>query len=109
MTINHATIAQNGIIRPTNVEVDLDRLSENFAKIAEHVSPAKMMAILKANAYGHGMIPVAHHLVSLGVDYLGVAVLEEGLLAARSRESTRQFWSWEASSVIKCPCSLKTI
>jgi len=78
--INHPTISQNGVIRPTNVEVDLDRLTENYKAIAGHVSGARIMAILKANAYGHGMVPVAHHLVSIGVDYLAVAVLEEGIL-----------------------------
>jgi alanine racemase len=82
--INHPTITQNGVIRPTNVEVDLDRLTENYRVIAGHVSGAKVMAILKANAYGHGMVAVAHHLVSIGVDYLGVAVLEEGILLRES-------------------------
>jgi alanine racemase len=82
--INHPTISQNGVIRPTNVEVDLDRLTENYKAIAGHVSGARIMAILKANAYGHGMVPVAHHLVSIGVDYLGVAVLEEGILLRES-------------------------
>ena len=38
------------------------------------------MPILKANAYGHGLVEVARHLVSLGAPYLGVAFLEEGIL-----------------------------
>ena len=84
MTINHPTISQNGVVRPTNVEIDLDRLTQNYEAIAWSVSPAKVMVILKANAYGHGMVPVAHHLVSIGADYLGVAVLEEGILLRES-------------------------
>jgi alanine racemase len=36
--------------------------------------------VLKANAYGHGMVEVARHVVAWGADYLGVAVLEEGIL-----------------------------
>jgi alanine racemase len=84
MTINHSTISQNGVIRPTNVEVNLDRLTQNYNAIAEYVNPAKIMVILKANAYGHGMVQIAHHLVSIGVDYLGVAVLEEGILLRES-------------------------
>jgi alanine racemase len=84
MAINHPTISQNGVIRPTNVEVNLDRLTQNYEAIAQYVSPAKVMVILKANAYGHGMVHVAHHLVSIGVDYLGVAVLEEGILLRES-------------------------
>lgn len=38
------------------------------------------MAILKANAYGHGLVDVARHLTDVGIDYLGVAFLEEGIL-----------------------------
>ncbi len=67
------------MIRPTNVEVDLDRLAKNYCAIADSVAPAKVMAILKANAYGHGLVPVARHLESLGADYFGVALLEEGV------------------------------
>jgi alanine racemase len=84
MTFNAATISQNGVMRPTNVEIHLDRFTENYERIARHVHPAKMMVILKANAYGHGLVPIAHHAVSIGADYLGVAVLEEGILLRES-------------------------
>jgi alanine racemase len=78
--INSPTITTNGLVRPTLVEVDLDRLTENFIQIRQRVAPAKIMPILKANAYGHGLVEIAHHMQSLGADYLGVAVLEEGIL-----------------------------
>jgi alanine racemase len=78
--INHATITTNGIVRPTVVEVNLQRLSENLRAIRQKVAPAKVMAILKANAYGHGLVEVARHMVSIGADYMGVAFLEEGIL-----------------------------
>ena len=78
--INHPTISTNGVVRPTLVEVDLTRLAENFHAIREHVAPAKVMPILKANAYGHGLVQVARVMETLGADYLGVAVLEEGIL-----------------------------
>lgn len=78
--INQATITTNGIVRPTFVEVDLDRLTHNFQAIKAHVDPAQIMVILKANAYGHGLVETARHLVSVGADYLGVAFLEEGIL-----------------------------
>jgi alanine racemase len=78
--INYPTITTNGVVRPTLVEVDLRRLAENFRKIQAKVAPAKMMPILKANAYGHGLVKVASLMQSLGADYLGVAVLEEGIL-----------------------------
>ncbi len=80
MQLNHPTISTNEIVRPTLVEVNLERLSENFRAIQEHVSPARVMAVLKANAYGHGLVEVARWMETLGVDYLGVAVVEEGIL-----------------------------
>lgn len=78
--INAPTISTNGLVRPTLVEVDLTRLTENYHSIRNKVAPAKVMPILKANAYGHGLVEVAQHMEKLGVDYLGVAVLEEGIL-----------------------------
>ena len=84
MRINQSTISENGIVRPTNVEVYLDRLSENFRAIEQAVAPAGVMVILKANAYGHGLVPVARHMVTLGAAYLGVAFLEEGILLRES-------------------------
>jgi alanine racemase len=78
--INSPTITTNGIIRPTLVEVDLTRLAENFRAIKKKVAPARMMPILKANAYGHGLVRVAKLMEALEADYLGVAVLEEGIL-----------------------------
>ena len=78
--INQPTITSNELVRPTMVKVNLDRMSENLREIRTQVAPAKVMAILKANAYGHGLVEIAHHMVSQGVDYLGVAVVEEGIL-----------------------------
>ena len=65
--------------RPTHVEVDLARLTANYHAIKTAVFPAKVMAVIKANAYGHGMIDVARHMQALGAPYLGVAILEEGV------------------------------
>lgn len=78
--INHATISTNGVVRPTLVEVNLDRLEENYRAIHKQVAPAQVMPILKANAYGHGMVEVAQKMVSLGAKTFGVAVLEEAIL-----------------------------
>ncbi len=79
-SINEPTISTNEIVRPTLVEVDLSRLAGNFQAIKQHVAPAKVMPILKANAYGHGLLRVAQLMEELEADYLGVAVLEEGIL-----------------------------
>jgi alanine racemase len=79
-SINDPTISANEVVRPTLVEVDLKRLTDNFHAIRQHVAPARVMPILKANAYGHGLVRVAQLMESLGADYIGVAVLEEGIL-----------------------------
>ncbi len=73
-----------GLMRPTQVVVDLDALAANFLAIRQRVAPAKVMPILKANAYGHGLVPVARLMAALGADYLGVAVLEEGILLRKA-------------------------
>jgi alanine racemase len=78
MQINQPTISSTGDSRPTFVEVNLNRLDENLKAIRQVVHPSKIMLILKANAYGHGMIDVALYMAEK-VDYLGVAVLEEGI------------------------------
>jgi alanine racemase len=80
MPINAPTISPNEVVRPTLVEVDLQRLADNFNAIRSYVAPSKVMPILKANAYGHGLLRIAQLMESLGADYIGVAVLEEGIL-----------------------------
>ncbi|HCN28300.1 MAG TPA: alanine racemase [Verrucomicrobiales bacterium] len=71
--------AENDSIRPTHVEVDLSALRENLAAIRVRAGAAKVMAVVKANAYGHGLVEVARHMEKCGADCLGVALLEEGL------------------------------
>lgn len=75
-------------VRPTHVEVDLDQLAQNLTAIRRHVGSSRVMTILKANAYGHGLVPVARHMVTCGADYLGVAFLEEGILLRREGIAT---------------------
>ncbi len=82
--LNDSPIASTEIIRPTHVEVSLSCLEHNLAAIRAHAGKAKVMPILKANAYGHGLIEVAKLMVELGVDYLGAAFLEEGILLRRA-------------------------
>ena len=64
--------------RPTRIRVDLDTLTFNLRSIRAHVG-VPVMAIVKANAYGHGLVPVAQHLQEQGVEQLGVAFVEEGI------------------------------
>lgn len=50
------------------IQVDLAAIRANYQLIKEHVKPAKVMAVVKANAYGHGMLEVAKTLDAVGVD-----------------------------------------
>jgi alanine racemase len=65
-------------MRPTYVEICLPPLKKNIEAIRRHVTPAKIMAMVKANAYGHGVEGVAPFIEPY-VDYFGVAILEEGI------------------------------
>ena len=64
--------------RPTRIRVDLDHLTFNLRSIRAQVG-VPVMAIVKANAYGHGLAPVALHLQKQDVEQLGVAFVEEGI------------------------------
>lgn len=65
-------------MRPTYLEVNLAQLRKNVEAIHAHVSPARVMVMVKANAYGHGIDGVAPFIEPY-VDYFGVALLEEGI------------------------------
>jgi alanine racemase len=71
--------------RPTWAEIDLDALAHNFRVIREVVgSEVKVLAAVKANAYGHGAVECARRLESEGVDWFGVALPEEGIELRRA-------------------------
>lgn len=63
----------------TVAEINLENLIYNLNNIRKKVSPAKVMAVVKADAYGHGAIPITKRLVKEGVNYFAVARLEEGI------------------------------
>jgi alanine racemase len=66
--------------RPTVGEVDLRALAFNYRQIQKRIPKGvKLLAVVKADAYGHGAIPVSLKLEKLGVEYLGVAIPEEGV------------------------------
>jgi alanine racemase len=74
--------AEDARLRPTYAVVNLARLRANLAAVKAHVAPARVMAILKANAYGHGLEAVARCLAPQA-DAFGVALLEEGIALRR--------------------------
>jgi alanine racemase len=65
-------------MRPTYLEVDLPQLRRNLENIRKRVSPAKVLVVLKANAYGHGVDGVAPFVAPFA-DYIGVAMVEEAI------------------------------
>ncbi len=68
-------------MRLTRAEVNLASLRKNLEAIRRKVGPVvAIMGIVKANAYGHGIVEIAHALNKFGADYLGVGFLEEGIL-----------------------------
>jgi len=82
------------VIRCTTARVDLDAIRRNFTALAAYVqaeaddnrrvgagpgTPPGVIAVVKANAYGHGAVPVARALVEAGATWLAVADIEEGI------------------------------
>lgn len=62
------------------IDVNLDAISYNIQALKEFIGKAKLLAVVKGNAYGHGMIPVAMCAEENGAEYLGVSTIEEGIL-----------------------------
>jgi alanine racemase len=66
--------------RPTVAEIDLSALAFNYRQIQKRIPRGvKILAVVKADAYGHGALPISLKLEKLGVAYLGVAISDEGV------------------------------
>ena len=66
-------------------EINLDNIAHNVKKIRSFVPPtAKLMAVVKADAYGHGAVECAKTALCNGADYLGVAIIEEAIKLRQS-------------------------
>lgn len=66
--------------RPTWIEIDLDALAHNYQLVKQQVGPGvQAMAVVKANAYGHGAVECTRRLAADDADWFGVALPEEGL------------------------------
>ncbi len=66
-------------LRQTRAEVLLDAIAHNLRIVRAAANGRKVLAVVKADAYGHGIVPVAKRLQAEGVDGFGVALAEEGL------------------------------
>ena len=65
-------------MRPTKAIVNLRAIKENVRMFAASTPHSRLMAVVKADAYGHGAVPVARAAIEAGATYLGVALMEEG-------------------------------
>ncbi|MGI6145950.1 MAG: alanine racemase [Firmicutes bacterium] len=94
-------------MRPTWVEVDTDAIADNL-RVVRNALPqgAKVMAVVKADGYGHGAVPVAQAAIEAGAEFLGVALVEEGI-ALRRAGITRPIlymetlFPWQASELVE--------
>jgi len=65
-------------VRPTWGEVDLGAVRANTRRLASLADPSALLAVVKADGYGHGAVPVARAALEAGASWLGVALVEEG-------------------------------
>jgi alanine racemase len=63
----------------TVAEINLDHLTDNVREIGKRVFPAKVIAVVKADAYGHGAVAVAKHLADHGIGFFAVAQFKEAM------------------------------
>jgi len=74
-----STALPPGQWRPTWVEVDLDAIAANVAALKVQAAAPRLMAVVKADGYGHGMVASAEAALRGGADWLAVALVEEGV------------------------------
>ncbi|MGZ6954055.1 MAG: alanine racemase [Acidimicrobiia bacterium] len=61
------------------VEIDLGAVRDNVAALVRFAAPAQVLAVVKADGYGHGAVPIARAALEAGATWLGVALVEEGV------------------------------
>jgi len=66
-------------LRPTWVEIDLDALARNYSRVRGLVGARRVWCVVKADAYGHGAVPVSRRLAAEGADAFAVATVDEGI------------------------------
>jgi alanine racemase len=80
----HGALRSEGALRPTWAEVDLGALASNVRALRARAGRARLMAVVKADAYGHGAVPVARAALAAGAERLGTAIVEEALELRRA-------------------------
>ena len=80
--------------RPTRAEIDLSAIAANVRAACGLAGPGSaVMAVVKADAYGHGAIPVARVALAAGATWLGVAIPEEAAALRAGGHRRRASWS----------------
>src|SRR5690606_32166646 len=74
---------------PAEARVDLDAIGDNVGLLREHAGGAEVMAMVKAEAYGHGIVEAARAALAGGASWLGVAKLAEALRLRDAGVTTR--------------------
>lgn len=102
MTVTHRSQSSTGTQRDAWVEINLAALERNIKKIQEVVK-TDIMAVVKADAYGHGSTTLAPIIQSLGVSSFGVATVDEGIALRKCGIKVpililgaTPFWSYES-------------
>ena len=80
------------MVQRAEVHVNLGAIASNIKKIKGNTQ-AEVLAVVKANAYGHGLVPVANCALESGATWLGVALLEEAF-ALRESGITAPLIAW---------------
>jgi alanine racemase len=78
------------------IVVDLEAIRHNVRRLREVAAPAAMLAVVKADGYGHGLVPVARAARDAGAEWIGVAVLEEAM-ALRATGDRQRLLCWLAA------------
>jgi alanine racemase len=78
MSRSHPRPTHRPELRPTRLEVDLRAVRANVTRLRE-LAGAEVCAVVKADGYGHGAVPVARAAVDAGARWLAVALVEEGI------------------------------
>ncbi|MEJ5286950.1 MAG: alanine racemase [Bacteroidota bacterium] len=66
-------------MRTTFARINIDNLYNNYLNIRKIIGDKKLIGVVKANAYGHGLIEISRYLEEFGIDYLAVAFVNEGI------------------------------
>ena len=87
---------------PCRAEIDLDAVEHNARVLVRHASGARVMAVVKADAYGHGAVPVALAALRGGATALGVTTIAEALeLRSAGVDAEILAWLYQASDDVR--------